>query len=647
MIKGFFVFCLCEYLQCIIFNHYQILRKMKNLKAIILTALIAICCFAFVNAQENAKLFSITAEVQPQKAILSIGGGTSLPSSDAKDQAYLSNSAGINADLFLSLIRKGWDGVVKGTGGPKLTAGLNFGGAYNFGGSGGFGTTPNPFAVTGQTSSVVSDRGGAPADPGFRMGAGPQVNFHFGKLIVSPMVLGEYFSMTQKEMSIVQTTQYNGQSYDFNLATLPETKTSGFAVTPKLRMQYLITSRIGFFGDAAYTKGPKTKTVVSKLVPNGSPTTPGNTYELQALTTGTMVKGEPQKTALNATGFNFGVVIGFGGNGHGDDLTNGVVKPACTCCGSRTHDRLSCPDITRCNTQTASSQVALSDDLHKATGDIKKGWDGTVKGLFVGNYAEIAVSKNGGIEKLIEQINKAGKGKATFEKYGDDKFIKIVRKEKNTYISEFYPYDGSGSGPMGIINGGYTISCQGSCAEGCNLNLEKTACSPCGDMYLCTLVRHSGSPWFHDYFDRGSLVNFPIETGTGGTLTATSLNHIKDLILAQMPHATNMISEIKKEENLLYIETRFEDKGKDFVLVSKLDTGGKKWVIDRSTLMACVGSCNGKTYDCSLNGWGSVGSHKYCNCDTGCRFKIIAFPELGGGMSSGLNLEDMIISDKN
>lgn len=615
---------------------------MKNLKASILTAFIAICCFAIVNAQENAKLFSITAEVQPQKAILSIGGGTSLPSSDAKDQAYLSNSAGMNADLFLSLIRKGWNGTVKGHG---MTAGLNIGGAYSFGGSGGLGVTQNPFAVTGQTSSILSDRGGASADPGFRMGAGPQVNFYFGKFIVSPMVLGEYFSMTQKEMSVVQTTQYNGQSYDFNLATLPETQTSGFAVTPKLRMQYLITSRIGLFADAAYTKGPKTKTVISKLVPNGSPTTPGNTYELQALTTGTMVKGEPQKTAMNATGFNVGVVIGFGGNGHGENFTNGVVKPACTCCGSRTHDRSSCPDITRCGDLTANTQVPNSDMIKDE--NPPKGWNGTIKDLFVGNYAEIVVSKNGGVEKLIEQINKAGKGKATLEKYGEDKFVKIVRKEKNTYISEFYPYDGSGSGPMGIINGGYTISCQGSCAEGCSLNLEKTACSPCSDMSSCILVRHSGSPWFHDYFDHGSLVNFPIETGTGGTLTATSLNHIKDLILAQMPHATNMISEIKKEENLQYIETRFEDKGKDFVLVSKLATGGKKWVIDRSTLMACVGSCNGKTYDCSLNGWGSVGSHKYCNCDSGCRFKIIAFPELGGGMSSGLNLEDMIISDKN
>jgi hypothetical protein len=196
------------------------------------------------------------------------------------------------------------------------------------------------------------------------------------------MVLGEYFSMTQKERSSVQTTQFNGQSYDFNLATLPETKTSGFAVTPKLRLQYMISNGFGFFADASYTTGPKIETTVSKLIPNGNPSPQSGSYNIQQLQTGTMVKGETKSTAYSAMGFNFGVVIGLGGNGHGDNLTNGVVKPACTCCGSKSHDRISCPDITRCNTQTASSQVALFDDLPKAQGDIKKGWDGTVKGLF-------------------------------------------------------------------------------------------------------------------------------------------------------------------------------------------------------------------------------------------------------------------------
>lgn len=321
---------------------------MKNLKTTILSACIALCCLTNANAQEN-KLKASDGKKGYKKVVLSLGKGTSMPSSDGKDKAFLSNTTTLNADLFLPLIKKGWDGGgardhVKG---HKMYFGLNVGGTYNFGGSGGFGTTPNPFAVTGQTSSMVSDRGVDPKSPGFRIGAGPQANFYFGKFIVSPMVLGEYFSMTQKEMSIVQTTVVGNQSYDFNLATLPETKTSGFAVTPKLRLHYMFNDRFGLFADASYTMGPKIETTVSKLIPNGNPQTPGDTYNLQQLQTGTMVKGETKSTAYSAMGFNFGVVIGLGRNG--SKGWNGV---------------------------TAEKKIEFENDITANTDDIRKGWNG-------------------------------------------------------------------------------------------------------------------------------------------------------------------------------------------------------------------------------------------------------------------------------
>jgi hypothetical protein len=404
---------------------------MKNLKTTILTAFIAICCLTNGNAQETArKNRGKVVMTGSPGSIIAFGGGTSMPSSDAKDKAFLSNSTAINADAFFSLISK-----------PEtnFSFGLNFGGAYNFGGSGGFGTIPNPFAVTGQTSSMVSDRGGAPADPGFRMGAGPQANFYFGKFIVSPMVLGEYMSITQKEMSIVQTTQFNGQSYDFNLATLPETKTSGFAVTPKLRLHYMFNDRFGLFADASYTMGPKIETTVSKLVPNGNPSPQSGSYNIQQLQTGTMVKGETKSTAYSAMGFNFGVVIGLGGNGHGDNLTNGIVKPACTCCGSKFHATGECPDYPNCHNVNASASAQVPNSEMIKDEDIKKGWNGTVKGLFEGNYADIMVAKNGGVEKLMEQINKGGKGKASIYKVEDREFLQISSKDENNY----YEIDGT------------------------------------------------------------------------------------------------------------------------------------------------------------------------------------------------------------
>lgn len=337
---------------------------MKNLKTTIIAATFALCCFTQTNAQSTPiKGISVKGGHNPKPTFLfSVGGGLSSPSSEAKDKAFLSNTTAINADVFLPLVSKGINENGKGineNGLKRFSAGLNFGGAYNFGGSGGFGTTPNPYAITGQTSSVVSDRGLDPRSPGFRMGVGPQANFYFGKLIVSPMVLGEYFSMTQKEMSIVQTTQYNGQSYDFTLATLPETKTSGFAITPKLRLQYMISDRFGLFADASYTTGPKMETTVSKLIPNGNPLIDIGSYNLQQLQTGTMVKGETKSTTYNAMGFNFGVVIGLGSRKeHGKAKISEFTNPAAT---------------------------AIYKDIVNSAGEPIKGWNGLAESKVINN----------------------------------------------------------------------------------------------------------------------------------------------------------------------------------------------------------------------------------------------------------------------
>lgn len=438
---------------------------MKNLKTTILSAFIAFSCLTNGIAQEN-KLKASDGKKGHKKVVLSLGGGTSMPSSDGKDKAFLSNSTAINADLFLPLIRKGWDGGgardhVKG---HKMDFGLNVGGTYNFGGSGGFGTTPNPFAVTGQTSSMVSDRCQCTGQAEFRMGVGPQANFYFGKFIVSPMVLGEYFSMTQKEMSIVQTTQFNGQSYDFNLVTMPENKTSGIAVTPKLRLNYMISQYFGLFADASYTTGPKIETTVSKLIPNGNPSPQSGSYNIQQLQTGTMVKGETKSTAYRAMGFNFGVVINFGK----------PIKPTCTCCGSIKHSTGEC---SKCVTNTTSSSDInhtkdLTEDMpsycgcckqaghtasvciipctarvknktksnstnERTAGDIKKGWDGTVKGLFA------TVSKPNNATTFIT-IDEKGEltqvKKIEFENEITNKFPQAENIQSQIKTSDDIPY---------------------------------------------------------------------------------------------------------------------------------------------------------------------------------------------------------------
>ncbi|MFC6267552.1 hypothetical protein [Frigoriflavimonas asaccharolytica] len=263
----------------------------------------------FANAQESSKKDDIVKGWNGiTKSAISVGYGSTMPSSTTKN-AYITNSSGVSLDYYQPLIafRKGWDGW------PKTTLGINIGGQYNFGGSGNpSAALPNTFPIFGSTSISVAYKGVDPRNPGFRIGIGPQVNFNLGeKFTISPMVLAEYFSMTQKELSAVQTTQYNGQTYEKALWTLPETKTSGLAITPKVRMQYWITQNLGLFADASYILGPKVETQISTLVPTGPPNQAGF-YEANFVNNGTYVKGETKSTSYSALGVNVGLSIAFG-----------------------------------------------------------------------------------------------------------------------------------------------------------------------------------------------------------------------------------------------------------------------------------------------------------------------------------------------
>ena len=97
----------------------------------------------------------------------------------------------------------------------------------------------------------------------------------------------------------------------------------------------MFSNRFGLFADASYTTGPKMETQITKLIPNGAANQQG-TYEIQALQNASYVKGETKTTSYNATGINFGVVIGLGGISHTKDLSNDLPKH-CTCCGQNGH----------------------------------------------------------------------------------------------------------------------------------------------------------------------------------------------------------------------------------------------------------------------------------------------------------------------
>lgn len=407
---------------------------------------------------------------------LNVSYNSTMPNSGTKD-AYVSNSSGIRGDIYIpfQLFRKGWDGTVKGG-----SFGFNIGGTYNFGGNDDPSVaSPNPVKISGETASSVAYRGVDPKNPGFRIGGGPQANFNFGKhFTISPIVLAEYFSMTQKEVSAVQTTQVNGKTKEYNLWTLPETKTTGLAITPKVRLRYMFTQNLGVFADGAYIFGPKINTQTSTLKPLGNPNQAGQ-YDQQQLDLGTQVKSDVKSTSYSALALNVGLSFDFGKSKKG---WNGVTK---------SEDK-GWNGVTKSNDKGWNG--ATKSD---------KGWNGiSNKNVDPRTLQNIQVRANGGVENLAGEITKSGKAKASVIMSNGNKVLKVVTQEGEYYTSDFYTFEENPSGPSNIISGGYTTTCQSyQCPRGCLL-LPTGFCSPCTAGGTCTRIDHN--EWnghTHDYLN--------------------------------------------------------------------------------------------------------------------------------------------------
>jgi hypothetical protein len=561
---------------------------MNSLKRSLLAATLAISFCA--NAQENARK---GWDAPPPKQKLSIGFGRSIPNSTVKDNANVVNSTTINADVFLSLLRKE---------GANFNFGINLGGMYSFGSSDNSGSPlPAGYTITGATSSSIVYKGVDPRNPGFRIGAGPQANFSLGRFVVSPMVLGEYFSMTQKEMSIVQTTQYNGQSYDFTLTKMPETKTTGFAITPKLRLQYILANGLGFFMEGAYTSGPKIETQQTKLIPNGNPNQQSNSYNIQQLQTATYQNGEITKTTYNAMSFGGGISFAFGGK----KGWNGKQETTKT-------------DYKGWNGKTETANA------------IRKGWDGTVKGLFDIKSETVSVAKNGGIEKLIDNINKGGKGKASLYKRPDKEFIQIEAND----VKSFYEIDNSNPSYTVIQTGGVTCKVA-LCPNGSQCKLvnlagrERCACedgTPSTE-YGCG-VGGIALPITTYIVSASNLSAIGVEAENNGTtVTSTSIKDFHNYLSSVLPKSVVGKSEILTEGKNKYLVTSVTENGEENAVYSKLKlVRGTGFIVERNAIMSCFGTCPDNGSQCT----GYIdysGDRKYrCRCSAKCSFRILVLP---------------------
>lgn len=129
-----------------------------------------------------------------------VGGGAENLGSSVKSDAHLDKLLALSEEIYKPLWVK-----------RRFSLGLNIAGQYLLTNSDPLGTVPEPFHISGETSSTVAfECSGNPSAQGFKLGLGPQLSWHLGnRLIVSPIVNMGYLNITQKAFSATQTSDVN------------------------------------------------------------------------------------------------------------------------------------------------------------------------------------------------------------------------------------------------------------------------------------------------------------------------------------------------------------------------------------------------------------------------------------------------------
>jgi hypothetical protein len=237
--------------------------------------------------------------------LLSLGGGFNSPNSISKEKAYLDKTMGFGLDFQQTFLRN-----------PGFSIGVNVSGNYFTGSADPFGSAlPEPLKIVGQLSSSVASASDT-KNTGYIVGVGPQFNFHLSNhFVFSPIFQAGYLGVTQSEFAAVQTTTFDpvfGGIKNLNLLSQTETKTSGLALIPKVRLLYMFNHSFGLWAEANYVFGPTVKNTLNTFNPEGFANATGQ-YNQQQINNGkiTTVENESKYTTL---GLNFGLVFGFGSN---------------------------------------------------------------------------------------------------------------------------------------------------------------------------------------------------------------------------------------------------------------------------------------------------------------------------------------------
>lgn len=164
---------------------------------------------------------------------------------------------------------------------------------------------PVGFEVSGMDHFVKKSSEKSLEQDVFILGVGPQANYKISnKMSASVIVQAGVISFEQSGFAFIQEFKEGDASIPVEILNQKETKSTNFFMTPKLRLSYALSSRVGVWAEGNYMMG-EIKTNQTVLNP-GEPSRDDGAYTFSQINNAEQVERKNEYN-LSGIGFSFGL----------------------------------------------------------------------------------------------------------------------------------------------------------------------------------------------------------------------------------------------------------------------------------------------------------------------------------------------------
>ncbi len=239
--------------------------------------------------------------------IISVGGVIDMPLEDFNQAGSSSCLSGLQADLYLPLLR-----------GNRITLGVLFSGAYHdhgglyCWGSGSVSAIDlaDPILIDHGQSELSFHEGDDYSRTRKQGSAGLQLNVNLTRrFMISAIGQAGYMNIHQKAYSIIQHSSLRDENISFALLQQPETDHSSFYYSPGLRLSFMPGRYVRLWTGIDYTFGGTSTYEYQQFIPHGALNDQGF-YSIDAIRNGEtqLQSAESENTFL---GISAGISIGL------------------------------------------------------------------------------------------------------------------------------------------------------------------------------------------------------------------------------------------------------------------------------------------------------------------------------------------------